>query len=165
MKIYQCVGEFGSALHLYPGLHLDLSLIVCFIKIIWRTSVLFVGSLIPLFWTSGDVCPGFQCVQWILQIHLWCDTCWLLGGQHVVRRHFTDNYLLILYEIVNIPAEFRRGVAPIVELLKASSKLCSDVTYTSVLQLTDSTICMLQKIIHNLITMNDKYHLIYCLLN
>ena len=40
----------------------------------WRTSVLFVGSLIPLFWTSGDVCPGFQSqgrrVQWIPQIHL-----------------------------------------------------------------------------------------------
>ena len=26
----------------------------------WRTSVLFVGPLIPLLWTSGDICPGFQ---------------------------------------------------------------------------------------------------------
>ena len=26
----------------------------------WRTQVLFVGPLIPLFWTSGDICPGFQ---------------------------------------------------------------------------------------------------------
>ena len=26
----------------------------------WRTSVLFVGPLMPLFWTSSDVCPGFQ---------------------------------------------------------------------------------------------------------
>ena len=26
----------------------------------WRTSVLFVGPLIPLFWTSSDICPGFQ---------------------------------------------------------------------------------------------------------
>ena len=25
-----------------------------------RTQVLFVGPLIPLFWSSGDVCPGFQ---------------------------------------------------------------------------------------------------------
>ena len=25
-----------------------------------RTSVLFMGPLIPLFWTSGEVCPGFQ---------------------------------------------------------------------------------------------------------
>ena len=26
----------------------------------WRTSVIFVGLLIPLFWTSGDIWPGFQ---------------------------------------------------------------------------------------------------------
>ena len=26
----------------------------------WMTSVLFVRPLIPLFWTFGDVCPGFQ---------------------------------------------------------------------------------------------------------
>ena len=26
----------------------------------WRTSILFVGPLIPLFWTSGVICPGFQ---------------------------------------------------------------------------------------------------------
>ena len=25
-----------------------------------RTQVLFMGPLIPLLWTSGDVCPGFQ---------------------------------------------------------------------------------------------------------
>ena len=31
-----------------------------FFKIFCRTQVLFVGPLIPLFWTSGDVCPGFQ---------------------------------------------------------------------------------------------------------
>ena len=59
-----------------------------------RTRVLFVGSLIPLFWTSGDVYSGFQsqggfltcslsCLHAILQIHLWCDTCWLYRGQHV----------------------------------------------------------------------------------
>ena len=48
------------------------------------TSVLFVGPLILLFWTPGDICPGFQsqgslaclfaCIQWIPQIHLWCVT-------------------------------------------------------------------------------------------
>ena len=27
---------------------------------VWRTSVIFVGLLISLFWTSGDVCPEFQ---------------------------------------------------------------------------------------------------------
>ena len=48
----------------------------------------FVGPLIPLFWTSGDVSSGFQsqsgfCLIWTLwrctwytfpEIHLWCDT-------------------------------------------------------------------------------------------
>ena len=31
-----------------------------FFKIFCRTQVLFLGPLIPLLWTSGDVCPGFQ---------------------------------------------------------------------------------------------------------
>ena len=31
-----------------------------FLKFFKRTSVLFVGPLIPLLWTSGDVCLGFQ---------------------------------------------------------------------------------------------------------
>ena len=31
-----------------------------FLKIFWRTRVLFVGPLIPLFRTSGDVSSGFQ---------------------------------------------------------------------------------------------------------
>ena len=31
-----------------------------FFKKNWRTLVLFVGPLIPLFWTSGDICHGFQ---------------------------------------------------------------------------------------------------------
>ena len=30
-----------------------------FVIFLWRTSVL-ERSLIPLFWTSGDICPGFQ---------------------------------------------------------------------------------------------------------
>ena len=56
---------------------------------------LFVGPLIPLFWTSGDICPGFQsqggslaCLCSIPQIHLWCDTCWLYSGQHGSRAFF-----------------------------------------------------------------------------
>ena len=58
----------------------------------WWTHVLFVGPLIPLFWTSGDVCPGLQsqggltctlyCLCAIPQIHLWCDTCRPLDSQH-----------------------------------------------------------------------------------
>ena len=45
------------------------------------------GHWYPCFWTSGDVYPGFQiqggslfCMLsrlCDLQIHLWCDTCWL----------------------------------------------------------------------------------------
>ena len=31
-----------------------------FFKKNWRISVLLVGSLTPLFWTSGDVCPAFH---------------------------------------------------------------------------------------------------------
>ena len=33
---------------------------LCFFINFWRTSILFVGQLIPLFWTSGEVCAGFQ---------------------------------------------------------------------------------------------------------
>ena len=38
-------------------------------NIFWRTSVIFVWSLIPLFWTSEDVCPGFQSQGWSLGSH------------------------------------------------------------------------------------------------
>ena len=31
-----------------------------FLKYFWMTQVLFVVPLIPLFWTSGDISPGFQ---------------------------------------------------------------------------------------------------------
>ena len=55
------------------------------------------GPLIPLLWTSGDICPGFQsqgaslfCMLSCLcdpQIYIWCNTCWLYRGQQA--RHFT----------------------------------------------------------------------------
>ena len=57
------------------------------------------GPLIPLFRTSGDVCPGFQsqgglacmlsCLRAIPQIHLWCDTCRPLDGEHGSRATLT----------------------------------------------------------------------------
>ena len=62
-----------------------------FSKQFWWTSVLLVGTLMPLFWTSGDVCTVFQShsivcfvtyMQWIPQIHLWCDINWPLDSQH-----------------------------------------------------------------------------------
>ena len=37
-----------------------------------RTLALFVGPLIPLFWTSGDVCPGFQSQGGSLACFLTC---------------------------------------------------------------------------------------------
>ena len=60
-----------------------------------KISVLFVGQLIPLFWTSGDICPGFQsqsgsphlrvpspACNGILRFTFWCNICWPLGSQH-----------------------------------------------------------------------------------
>ena len=46
------------------------------------------GPLIPQFWTSVDNSSGFQSGQPYLhlavfpEIHLWCNICWPLGGQH-----------------------------------------------------------------------------------
>ena len=41
--------------------HVNLQLRKTFFKkIFWRTQVIFVGPLIPLFWTCGDVSSGFQ---------------------------------------------------------------------------------------------------------
>ena len=45
----------------------------------------------PRLWTYGDICPRFQSQGGSLtrmfdstvgNIHLWCDTCWPLGGQY-----------------------------------------------------------------------------------
>ena len=64
----------------------------------WRASVLFVGPLMPLFWTFGDICPGFQsqggsphlhvlfaCTQQNTRIDLWCNillTPWQPSHSH-----------------------------------------------------------------------------------
>ena len=44
------------------------------------------GHWYHCFWTSDNICSGFQsqdgsfaCVQWIPQIHLWCGTCQLVS--------------------------------------------------------------------------------------
>ena len=73
-----------------------LNLHITFLIIFWRTWVLVVGSLIPLFWTSGDVYSRFQRQSLICawqrhtcntfhEIDLWCDTWRPLGGQHSSR--------------------------------------------------------------------------------
>ena len=87
-----------------------------FFKNFCRTHVLFVGPLIPLFRTSGDVCPGFQsqgglacmlsCLRTIPQIHLWCNTCRPLDGQHGSRATLTH----ILAAVIRIHKHWwRRG--------------------------------------------------------
>ena len=43
------------------------------------------GSLIPLFWTFGNVCPEFQSPGG----SLWCDTWWPLGDQHCSQVFLT----------------------------------------------------------------------------
>ena len=34
-----------------------------------------------------------ECMQWIPQIHLWCNICWPLGGQHRSQAVFLSTYL------------------------------------------------------------------------
>ena len=52
-----CVGSYWGPMKfvkIFCNLH------GCVFKRFGGTHVLFVGSLMPLFWTSGDICPGFQ---------------------------------------------------------------------------------------------------------
>ena len=54
-------------------------------KLFRWTQVLFVGPLIPSEFQSqgGSSClRASSLAHQILQIHLWCDTCWPLHGQH-----------------------------------------------------------------------------------
>ena len=50
------------------------------------------GSLIPLFCTSGDVSSGFQSYRGSL-MHLWCDTCQLLGKTS--ERLLDEEFIII----------------------------------------------------------------------
>ena len=43
-----------------------------FFLIFWRTHVLFLGSLVPLFWISGDVSSGFQSQSGFCLIRYFC---------------------------------------------------------------------------------------------
>ena len=52
----------------------DDSTLLC-VKIFWKTSILYGGSLIPLFWTSGDICPGFQSQGGFSCLHALLPTC------------------------------------------------------------------------------------------
>ena len=56
----------------------------------WRTKVLLWGHWYSYYWLLVTSALDFKplltffvtCVQLIPQAHLWCDTCWPLGGQH-----------------------------------------------------------------------------------
>ena len=67
------------------------SLMFTLFKHFWRAGVLYVGLPVPLFYPCTCCLKGRRnpslpcftaCVRWILQVHLWCDTYWPLGGQH-----------------------------------------------------------------------------------
>ena len=59
-----------------------------------RTSDIFGRPLLPMFWTSGNICFGFQIqgrsphlyaslsVYKDSQVHLWCKTYWPFGNHH-----------------------------------------------------------------------------------
>ena len=73
----------------------------------WKTPVFFVGAIIPRFGLLLTSALGFEarvdpslvylvtCVQWISQIHLWCETCWPLGGDYVTKIRMTSDSLKI----------------------------------------------------------------------
>ena len=75
----------------------------------WRTPVLFVEPLLPLFWTSVTYALSFKarvdlffacfvtCMQWIAHIHLWCATCWPLGSQHGCQAVFDPRTWIYFY--------------------------------------------------------------------
>ena len=73
---------------------------VLFLKNFWRTWVLFGGGhWYPYFGLLVTSPLGFKarvdlslvcfvaCMQWIPEIHLWCNTCWLYKCQHGSRSH------------------------------------------------------------------------------
>ena len=55
-----------------------------FLEIFWRTSAIFVEPLIPLFWTSGDICPGFQSQGGFPHLHALLP---LLPIQYIIFLH------------------------------------------------------------------------------
>ena len=100
----------------------------------WRTWVLFVGSLIPLFWTSGDVSSGFQSQSGFYLIHTW-------------RRHMSN---------VTHSLRFTSGATP-ADLLAASmaAEPITDPIYTLAQYLLQMK--CLAHFTHNLIWINRKY--------
>ena len=67
----------------------------CIFNFFWKTQFLFVGPLVPPFQTLAHIRIGFQrhlapaffvtCMQWSLQRHFLCNTCWPLYSHHCSR--------------------------------------------------------------------------------
>ena len=80
-SLFLCITVVGSLFYLFKNYLVD--------------RCPFMGSLIPLFWTSGNVSSGFQsqsgqpyshlvgaCTCRFPEIYFWCDTCWPLDDPH-----------------------------------------------------------------------------------
>ena len=65
--------QTGTNTTMNPHFHHHLTF--CLIKNFWRTSGLFVGSLVPTFWTSGDAGPGFQSQGRFPRLHASSPAC------------------------------------------------------------------------------------------
>ena len=70
-------------------LGVNMYLFFFFFKSFWRTHVLFLGPLVPLFWISGDVSSGFQSQSGFCLIRYFC------GGEcNVHSPRFTSGATL-----------------------------------------------------------------------
>ena len=89
--------------------------LTCFLLKFLEDIIPFRGALTPLFWTFGDVYPGFQSqggffactlsyLHAIPQIHLWCDPCWLYRGQHGSRVYWSMYLQTCLQALVEVRA-------------------------------------------------------------
>ena len=75
-----------TSIRLVPG---HRSKVLFFLKSFWRTYVLFLGPLVPLFWISGDVSSGFQSQSGFCLIRYFCG-----GKCNVHSPRFTSGATL-----------------------------------------------------------------------
>ena len=95
------------------------------VKKIWSTSILFVGSLIPLFWTCGDICPRFQIQD--------DSPMWMLRSLHTMVNFFSKQKV---HGIVT-PIETELSMSPsFKELALAHSDSPSNITSDDNVQFT-----------------------------
>ena len=78
----------------------------------WRTRVLFVGLLVPLFWTSGDVSSGFQSQGGFLACTLSCfgTTELIRASGYVVKTFAFKNSFNVLFSIFDSRTQFQKSI-------------------------------------------------------